>query len=231
MGLKIFTKENRSKFIEDNKVFISSTAEYFCNRPLDWLKDDELNIALISFNRACESQSEIYTDFLGFTATLIKSTLIQYYIKLEEPKTFTFFIDNKPYEEYLETLTDFEMYFENKARAIEIALLSDELGKHRISFKNLINIKFEGNGLKNDLLNLALSILKNDELTEKTLSSKRLLLNKNFYLENLSSLTHLEWETVKKYRKYIIMLLLVFSKDEYMYFKAYLNIRVGDSNV
>lgn len=224
MELKTFTKENRSNFIEENKAFIYSTAEYFCNRPLDWSKDHELNIALIAFNRACESQNELHNNFLGYAYALIKAALIQYYIKLEESISLTFELENKAYLEYLASLNDFEIYFENKARAMEIALLSQELKKHNIDFKELESIKFQDKVLKTNLLNLVLNICKNDSLTEN------ILLNKSFDINNLSSLTHLEGKAIRKYKKYIIMLLLVFSRDDYMYFKAYLNIRVGDSN-
>lgn len=224
MSLRTFTKENRSKFIEDQRDFIYSTTEYFCNRPLDWSKDHELNIALIAFNRACESQSETHTNFSGYAYTLIQSALIQYYIKLEESISLTFELENKAYMEYLSSLSDFEIYFENKARAMEIALLSEELKKHNIRFKYLQTLKFNDKVLKTNLLNLVLNICKNDSLTES------MLLNKSFDTDKLSSLIHLDLKIIKKYKKYIIMLLLIFSKDNYIYLKAYLNIRVGASN-
>ena len=224
MELRAFTKENRNKLIEENKVFIYTTTEYFCNRPLDWSKDHELNIALIAFNRACESQDELHTNFLGHAYALIQSALISYYIKLEAPITLTLELDNKIYLEYVTSLGDFEMYFENKARAMEIALLAEELKKHKISYKNLQNINFPDKVLKNNLFNLVLKICKDDSLAEN------ILLNRCFNMDNLSSLTHLGWELIKKYKKYIIMLLLVFSHEDYIYFKAYLNIRVGDPN-
>jgi len=56
------------------------------------------------------------------------------------------------------------------------------------------------------------------------------LSNKSFNMDSLSPLTTLDWEVIKKHKKFIIMLLLVFSQEEYIYFKSYLNIRVGDSN-
>ena len=224
MELRTFTKENRSRFIEDNKPFIYNTVEYFCNRPLDWSKDQELNIALIAFNRACESQSEMHTNFLGYAYALIQSALIQYYIKLEESISLTFELENKTYLEYLASLSDFEIYFENKARAMEIALLSQELKKHNVDFKDLQNIKFEDNVLKTKLLNLVLNICKNDSLSES------ILLNKSFDISGLSTLTGLDLKIIKKYKKYIIMMLMVFSREDYIFFKAYLNIKVGDLN-
>ena len=100
MEHRTFTKENRSNLIEANKAFIYSTTEYFCNKSLDWSKDNELSVALIAFNRACESQSEIHTNFLGYAYALINSALIRYYIKLEESISFTFELENKKYLEY-----------------------------------------------------------------------------------------------------------------------------------
>ena len=212
------------KTIEENKTFIYNTCEYFCNRPLDWSKDQELNIALIAFNRACESQNEMNTNFLGYAYILIKSSLIQYYIKSQESISLNFESENKTYLEYLASLNDFEIYFEDKSRAMEIALLSKELKKYKISFKSLQSIKFEDKLLKTDLLNLTLSICKDNSLIED------ILLNKRFDLNSLSPLAHLEGSVIKKYKKYIIMLLLVFSSENYIFFKAYLNIRVGDIN-
>ena len=224
MELRIFTKENRNKFIEENKTFIYSITEYFCNRQLDWSKDHELNIALLAFNRACESQSELNTNFLGYANALIQSALIKYYIKLEEPIPLSLEVDNKLYLEYVATLGEFEMYFDNKARASEIVLLSEALKKHKISFKDLQNITFNDKTLKINLFNLVLRVCKDDSLAENVLS------NKSFNMDSLSPLTTLDWEVIKKHKKFIIMLLLVFSQEEYIYFKSYLNIRVGDSN-
>ena len=224
MELRIFTKENRNKFIEENKTFIYSITEYFCNRHLDWSKDHELNIALLAFNRACESQSELNTNFLGYANALIQSALIKYYIKLEEPIPLSLEVDNKLYLEYVATLGEFEMYFDNKARASEIVLLSEDLRKHKISFKDLQTITFNDKTLKINLFNLVLRVCKDDSLAENVLS------NKSFNMGSLSPLTTLDWEVIKKHKKFIIMLLLVFSQEEYIYFKSYLNIRVGDSN-
>lgn len=50
--------QNRSNFIEANKGFVYSTTSKLCKRQLIWENDEELSIALIAFNIACDKYDE-----------------------------------------------------------------------------------------------------------------------------------------------------------------------------
>lgn len=224
MDHDIYSKENRNKFIENNKDFIYETTSFFCNQELDWIVDQELNIALFAFNKACETYNEIEGSFLNYAYILIKSALIEYYIKLEESPLLIFEYGNKIHSDLLNTLSDFEIFFDNKERAKEIALLTEELTKHSITYKNIVKLKLKDPSLKNKILNLVIAISRKSDLKED------ILINKSFDIDQLSNLCDLDKETLTKYKKYIIMLLLVISSDKYIYLKGSLDIKVGASN-
>ncbi len=121
-------------------------------------------------------------------------------------------------------MSDFEIFFDNKERAKEIALLTEELTKHSITYKNIVKLKLKDPSLKNKILNLVIAISRKSDLKED------ILINKSFDIDQLSNLCDLDKETLTKYKKYIIMLLLVISSDKYIYLKGSLDIKVGASN-
>lgn len=73
--------ENRDSFIEENKSFIYSTALRICKRSLSWNNDDELSIALLAFNKACDSYLSEKGDFYSFSSVIIRNALIDFFEK------------------------------------------------------------------------------------------------------------------------------------------------------
>lgn len=214
-------KAGRENFIEKNKGFIYATACRICRRKLDWKNDDELSIALIAFDKACSSFEKFRGNFQSYAGVLIKNALIDFFRKARDIPCLTFDDDDDEkmdYIEYKSSMSEFEKLRENETREEEILLLSKELSEYNIDFDSLINSSPSHSDTRNELLNVAAECLKYESITA--------YMNKNKMLpiEKICKLTGKKRKYIEKWRRYIIVLMLVMSNSDYQYLKSYLNI-------
>ncbi|SHK77087.1 RNA polymerase sigma factor [Clostridium cavendishii DSM 21758] len=226
MEVKQLEPENRSKLIDENKGYIYSIACKVCGRRLDWNNDDELSIALIAFNNACDTYDNSKGNFLSYTNVLIKNALIDFFRKSKSTPHVMFkeddetadYIDNK------NSLIEFEKQKENLIKAEEIKALSKELLNYKLSFNDLVEASPVHIDTRNTLLNIAFKCSKQGPIIDY-IKAKRKLPVKEIML-----LTTTNRKLVEKWRKYILVLILILSNNEYTYIKSYLNIKVGENN-
>jgi len=219
-------QDDRDKFIEDNKNFIYNTAYKVCKRKLDWHNDDELSISLIAFNNACNTYNKSKGNFYSYAAVLIKNALIDSFRKAKNTP-FLVFDNEDDTIEYLDTkssIIEFEKSLETKRRAEEIILFSKELSLYKISFSDLVESSPSHKDTRDSLLNLALLCIKDENILstikrKKTLPVKEILLLGNY-----------NRKFIENWRRYILVLILILSTDEYPYIKSYLNIKVGEKH-
>jgi len=219
-------QDDRDKFIEDNKNFIYNTAYKVCKRKLDWHNDDELSISLIAFNNACNTYNKSKGNFYSYAAVLIKNALIDSFRKAKNTP-FLVFDNEDDTIEYLDTkssIIEFEKSLETKRRADEIMLFSKELSLYKISFSDLVESSPSHKDTRDSLLNLALLCIKDENILstikrKKTLPVKEILLLGNY-----------NRKFIENWRRYILVLILILSTDEYPYIKSYLNIKVGEKH-
>jgi len=219
-------QDDRDKFIEDNKNFIYNTAYKVCKRKLDWHNDDELSISLIAFNNACNTYNKSKGNFYSYAAVLIKNALIDSFRKAKNTP-FLVFDNEDDTIEYLDTkssIIEFEKSLETKRRAEEIMLFSKELSSYKISFSDLVESSPSHKDTRDSLLNLALLCIKDENILstikrKKTLPVKEILLLGNY-----------NRKFIENWRRYILVLILILSTDEYPYIKSYLNIKVGEKH-
>ena len=219
-------QDDRDKFIEDNKNFIYNTAYKVCKRKLDWHNDDELSISLIAFNNACNTYNQSKGNFYSYAAVLIKNALIDSFRKAKNTP-FLVFDNEDDTIEYLDTkssIIEFEKSLETKRRADEIMLFSKELSSYKISFSDLVESSPSHKDTRDSLLNLALLCIKDENILstikrKKTLPVKEILLLGNY-----------NRKFIENWRRYILVLILILSTDEYPYIKSYLNIKVGEKH-
>lgn len=216
--------ENRDKFIEENKGFIYNIASKICNRKLDWLNDDELSIALIAFNTACDTYNDNKGNFLSYAKVLIKNALIDFFRKMKNAPCLMFqdeeevinYIDNKG------ALIEFEKEKENLRRAEEIAILSNELIKYKLNFSDLAEASPSHIDTRETLLNIAFKCSR-EECIIDYINNK-----KNLPIKEIILLTNANRKFLEKWRKYILVLILILSSNEYSYIKSYFNIEAGE---
>lgn len=224
MKLKKEQLNNKNAFIENNKKFVYSVTKNICKKILHWENDDELSIALIAFNKACDTYMEDKGNFFSYAKVLIKNSLIDYFRKSSKNEYLTF--DSEWNEmEYIDcknSITNYEVEKENSRRREEIIAFSEELKKYKLSFETLVDSCPSHMDTKNKLLNLAFMCSKENSILDY-IHNKKMLPVKEICL-----ITNNNRKFIEKWRKYIIALILIFSNSEYTYLRSYLNIKVGD---
>ena len=217
---------NRNNFIEENKGFIYNTASRVCNRKLDWINDDELSIALMAFNGACDTYDDNKGNFFGFAKVLIKNSLIDFfrkakntpYLMFQDEEEMCNYIDNKG------ALIEFEKEQETLRKAEEIALFSKELKKYKLSINDLVESSPSHVDTRNTLLNIAFKCSKEEHIINYLINKK------NLPLKEIIILTNTNRKVLEKWRKYILVLILIFSSSEYFYIRSHFNIEVGETH-
>ncbi|MBC8063139.1 MAG: RNA polymerase subunit sigma [Clostridiaceae bacterium] len=227
MEIEPLLMNNRNKFIEENKGFIYNIACKICNKKLDWLNDDELSIALISFNVACDTYDNNKGNFFGFAKVLIKNSLIDFsrkarntpYLMFQDEEAMVNYIDNK------EAIIEFEKEQETLRKAEEIAMFSKELAEYKLTLNDLIEASPSHIDTRNILLNIAFKCSKEENIINYVSNKK------NLPLKEMTLLTSTNRKVLEKWRKYLLVLILIFSSNEYSYIRSYFNIEVGENHV
>lgn len=226
MDAEMLSLENRDRFIEDNKTFIYNTAYAICKRKLSWENDDELSVSLIAFNNACDNYDKINVIFYGYAKVIIRNALIDYFRKMSRTPVVIF--DNEEeefhYIDYKNSIDNYELETENKKRAEEIRLFTKELKDYKLDFNSLVKASPSHKDTRDSLLTIAFVCVKEYSILTY-IKQKKLLPVKEIML-----LTNSNRKLIEKWRKYILILILILSSDEYPYIKSYLNIKVGEDN-
>lgn len=226
MDLEFLPNGDRDEFIENNKSFIYNTAYRVCKRKLDWHNDDELSISLIAFNNACDNYNKSKGNFYGYASVLIKNALVDSFRKAKNTPFLIFDSedDTMEYVDVKNSLIEFEKSQEIQRRAEEISLFSKELSKYKICFSDLVESSPSHRDTRDSLLNLALACVKNDSILDH-IKRKRVLPIKEILL-----LGNYNRKYIENWRRYLLVLILILSTNEYPYIKSYLNIKVGEKH-
>ena len=224
MDFEYLLNGDRDEFIENNKSFIYNTAYRVCKRKLDWHNDDELSISLIAFNNACNSYNKGKGNFYSYASVLIKNALVDSFRKAKHTPFLIFDSedDTIEYVDVKNSLIEFEKSLEIQRKAEEIALFSQELSLYKISFSDLVESSPSHKDTRDTLLNLALSCVKNDNILEYIKRKKVLPIKEILLLGNYNR------KFIENWRRYLLVLILILSANEYPYIKSYLNIKVGE---
>ena len=217
---------NRNKFIEENKGFIYSCACKICNRKLDWINDDELSIALIAFNGACDTYNDNKGNFFSFAKVVIKNSLIDFFRKIKDTP-YLMFQDEEELANYIDNkgaLIQFQKDQETLRKAEEISMFSKELLKYKLSLNDLVEASPSHIDTRNTLLNIAFKCSKEEHIVNYVTSKK------NLPIKEIILLTITNRKILEKWRKYILVLILILSSSEYSYIRSYFNIEVGENH-
>lgn len=218
--------ENRNEFISQNKNFIYKCTYTISKRYLQWENDDELSIALISFNKACDNYTEAKGNFYAYAKIIIRNALIDYFRKNKNSPLLTFDDSDGSMDKLnnANSITNFELEVENKNRADEIIELNKKLMEYKIDFSSLVNNSPKHKDTRDSVLKLVLKISNNSEISNFILNKKHLP------VKQICIYTGFNKKFIDKWRKYIIVLFIIFSSENFMYIKSYLNVKVGESD-
>lgn len=225
MNNVILNISNRDEFIGSNKSFVYRVTQSVCKKGLSWENDDELSIALIAFNKACDTYNEKKGEFFSYAKLLIKNSLIDHFRKVKNTPVLTFEeeSDNIDYIDNKLSLDQYTILSENAARVEEISLLSKELNKYKLDFNILVDSSPSHTDTRNSLLNIAFTCIKSEDILSY-IRNKKLMPVKEICL-----LTGANKKLIEKWRRYILTLIIILSSEDYPYIKSYLNIKVGES--
>ncbi|WP_186430850.1 RNA polymerase sigma-I factor [Clostridium sp. BSD9I1] len=218
--------KDKNKLIEENKNFIYGCTYKICKRILHWENDDELSIAMIAFNKALDTYNHTKGNFHSYAKVLINNSIIDFFRK-DKNNSLLVFDNNEEsftYIDYKNSINQYEIQKESEQRIDEINALKNELANFKLTFTDLINHSPKHIDTRSHLLNIALCCTKNDDI------STYIRKNKALPIKQITVLTGCNRKLLERWRKYIIVLFLIMSNDEYLYLKSYLNIGVGDKN-
>jgi RNA polymerase sigma factor len=223
-NINALSPENRSDFIDANKGLVYSTTSKLCKRHLTWENDEELSIALMAFNIACDKYDKTKGNFYGFCKIIIKNALIDSFRKNKNSPNLIFENNdgNVDYIDGKNSINNYESKIENQFRVDEITTFSEELLKYKIDFNSLISLSPSHRDTRDNLLNVAF-LCARDESILSHMKTKRRLPTKEIIL-----LTASNRKLIEKWRIYIISLILILTNPEYVYLKSYLNIKEGE---
>jgi RNA polymerase sigma factor len=217
---------NRNHFIDENKFFIYNAAYSVCKRPLSWENDDELSIALIAFNTACDNYENLRGDFYSYAKVLIRNALIDYFRRSTkfDQVAFDYNDETVNYIDFKHSLHQYELQSENAMRAEEIKILSQELARYKLDFNTLTEASPSHSDTRKMLLNIAYMCSKNETILHYIKSKGKLP------IKEIALYTTAKKKTIEKWRKYLLTLILILSSSEYPFIKSYLQLRVGENN-
>ena len=225
MDLDLLKKENRDNFISENMGFVKSVAYNICKRPLSSENDDELSIALIAFNKACDTYNNIKVNFHSYASTIIRNALIDFFRKSNKNIVLSFSVEEDNFD-YIDNTLSINKYNQSKEKELlseEISYFVKELTKYNLKFSDLVEASPSHKDTRDNLLNIATTCTRNPYITDYIKSKKTLP------IKEICLLTSCNRKLIEKWRKYIIALILILDNGEYLYLKSYLNIKkVGD---
>lgn len=210
---------------EKEKKFVHKVASSVCKNDMQWGRDEELTISEDAFENALKNYKSNMGNFWNYARNLIKSCLYDYIIKNNEHFSINFNQNTKvkDYIEYRVLFSSEEVAFESKIRADEIFSFSNEIHEYGIDFDKLSKKKIHSEKIEKKLLNLVFQCLKDESIIQCLNEDKKLPIDK------IKKLGICRKGCIKKYKNYIIAMILLFSSD-YIYLKSYLNIQVGEGN-
>ncbi|OAA83990.1 RNA polymerase sigma-I factor [Clostridium ljungdahlii] len=218
--------ENRDEFISENKNFIYKCTYTISKRYLQWENDDELSIALIAFNKACDNYTETKGNFYAYAKIIIRNALIDYFRKNKNSPLLTFDDSDCSMEKLnnANSITSFQLEVENKNRADEIIELNKKLMEYKIDFISLVNNSPKHKDTRDSILKLVLKVCNNSEISNFILNKKQLPVKQICIYAGCNK------KFIDKWRRYIIALFILFSSENFMYIRSYLNVKVGEND-
>ncbi|MBM7855276.1 RNA polymerase sigma factor [Desulfohalotomaculum tongense] len=217
----------REQVLNAGKPFVLRVVSTFCQRKLEWGRDDELSIGLIAMNEAINRYSHHkQIPFLAFARIVIKSRLKDFFRR--ESKHNAISLENKTVEgsEYLysgaENTQAWDKHIKelvDRERKEEILEFGKLLKQFDLSYEELVNVSPKHRDSRENLIRTAWQLANNQDLMSYLLDKKRLP------IAELSLLTGVKRKTLERGRRYIVALALLFyHRENFIYMYSYLKL-------
>ena len=222
----------REDLILSQEQHILRTASFVCKRYIS-RQDDEWSVALIAFNKAIDSYDEDKGDFLPYAQLLIRRALIDYFRSKKDAANeipvapHIMEGSGEPGEDtngvYLAVVS------ESKARSSgglrdEILSMNEKMRGFGFRFFDLTECSPRQEKTKQECAAAVKQMLTQPDLLRELEKTRKLP------VKQLSLSSNVPRKTLDRYRKYLIMAVLVLSGD-YPYLQEYLKFMKEDKQV
>lgn len=215
--------EETNRFVKEYKPFIAACAQRVSGRYMNYGSDDELSIAMIAFVEAIRSFEQSKGNFFSFSRNVIKRRLIDYYrseMRHKNVISLNMYIEGQDDEFDLSSREAIQVYSDQRLaehRRLELEYLGKELAAWNITYMDLSNSSPKHRKKREQCDELAALILSRPDLMQQVLVKKYLPIAE---LEKLSGLPR---KMIERFRKYIIVLVVVVTGD-YEYIRDYIKL-------
>ncbi len=221
--------EARNQVISASKPFVFNVVSSFCQRKLEWGRDDELSIGLIALDEAIDRyHPDRQIPFLAYARIVIKSRLKDYFrqeskhdgaVPLEEATA----ADGTEYHQSLaEAAHSWDNYIqqtaerERREEVIEFGRLLNQFG---LDYQALVAASPKHRDTRENLIRVAWQLSRDPQLINQLLEKKRLP------MAELVRQTGVKRKTLERGRRYIIALAILFYyKERFIYMYSYLKL-------
>lgn len=220
--------DSREQILSAGKPFVLRVVSAFCQRKMEWGRDDELSIGLIAMDEAINRFSpETKVPFLAYARMVIKSRLKDFFRK--EAKHATVSLDEAVATgegDYPHTVAETNQAWDNhiqevaaKERQEEVLEFGTLLADYGLSYAELVNASPKHRDTRETLNTVAWQLANDSQLI------KQLLAKKQMPITELALLTGVNRKTLERRRRYIIALaLLIYHRESFIYIYSYLNL-------
>jgi RNA polymerase sigma factor len=189
----------REKLVEEYKPFVLKTANQFCKRALEWGRDDELSIGMVSFNSAIDTfDQDRQVPFLPYCRVVIENRLKDHFRKESKYRNL-----NLPDDEnlILESQAAWDNYVNRTIedeRRDELEQFEKILADFSISFEDLVDVSPRHRDYRLTLFRVADRLVQVESLMEHLISKKQLPIT------GLEKACGVNRKTLERGRKFII---------------------------
>jgi len=219
----------REQLIAENEKTILSTAAVVCRKYIT-KNDDEWTVALLSFSKAIDRYTGSKGDFLPFAKKVIRNGLVDYYRKNtgKEIAASPYVLQGtaQPQEDVYHVypvIVQKSMDRTGDDIREEITQISAELQQHDISFFALAQQSPRQKKTKAECARAIQTVTGHEDRCRELRRTGKLPIRQ---IEEESGVSR---KTLDRYRKYLIMAILVLSGD-YPYLSEYLSYAKGAKN-
>lgn len=209
----------REQFISSRREFIRRYASFVCRRSLDWRNDDELSVALISFNRALNSfDPSAGKSFAAYARLVIRNSLIDHIRhRAVGPTIDPLAIDDSGSD--ADAQAALRRYELDRARAdwaVEVERLRELLAGYTITLDELAAQSPRHRDTREHLKSIACQIAERPEIIDRIRRTQRLPV-----LE-IQAVTGVRRKLLERWRKYLVSLIIILTDADLEYLAEYI---------
>ena len=215
------------ELVREQRPYIQKVTGQICKRKVSWDQDDELSIALIAFHEAVEKYiPDKGAQFLTFAYKVIQQRLIDYFRKEKRHQHLPLRSD-KDEDDEMETskieqskaMDDHLLKQEQQELAATMEEFEKRLLEFDISMEDLVDASPKHRDTRENLLQIAKMVGKDDELLSYLMKKKKLPVKTVMKQRKVSR------KVLEGGRKYLIALIIIITDRQFFSLRDFAGIK------